>query len=57
MKKTISTHTDALLAGYAQHFAGLKQELEKVSYFCKGTVLEKNDEVRTAALCLSPGSS
>jgi hypothetical protein len=41
MKKTISAHTDALLAGYTQHFAGLKQELEKVSYFCKGTVLKR----------------
>ena len=41
MKNTKSTHTDALLAGYAQHFAGLKQELDQVSYFCKGTVLKR----------------
>ncbi len=33
--------TDALLAGFAHNFAGLKQELEQVSYFCKGTVLKR----------------
>lgn len=38
-KKT--THTDALLAGYAHSFAALQQELEKVTYFCKGTVLKR----------------
>ena len=41
MKKTEATHTVALLAGYAHNFAGLKQELDKMSYFCKGTVLKR----------------
>jgi hypothetical protein len=41
MKKTKSARTDALLAGYAQQFAGLKRELEELSYFCKGTVLKR----------------
>jgi hypothetical protein len=41
MKKTEHTRTDALLAGYAQHFAGLKRELAELSYFCKGTVLKR----------------
>lgn len=41
MKTTKATHTDALLAGYSHNFAGLKQELEKVTYFCKGTVLKR----------------
>jgi len=41
MKKTKSIHTDALLAGFAHNFSGLKQELEQVSYFCKGTVLKR----------------
>jgi hypothetical protein len=41
MKTTKATHTDALLARYAHNFAGLKQELEKVTYFCKGTVLKR----------------
>ncbi len=41
MKKTKSIHTDALLAAFAHNFAGLKQELEQVSYFCKGTVLRR----------------
>jgi Family of unknown function (DUF6788) len=41
MKKTKTNHTDTLLAGFAQSFTGLKQELEKVTYFCKGTVLKR----------------
>jgi hypothetical protein len=41
MKKTRAIHTDTVLAGYAHNFAGLKQELEKVTYFCKGTVLKR----------------
>ena len=41
MKIKAPTQTDARLAGYTQHFAELKQELEKVSYFCKGTVLKR----------------
>jgi hypothetical protein len=41
MKKTKPIHPNALLAGYAHSFAGLKQELEPVSYFCKGTVLKR----------------
>lgn len=41
MKKTKTNHTDTLLAGFSQNFAGLKQELEKVTYFCKGTVLKR----------------
>jgi hypothetical protein len=41
MKKIKTNHTDILLAGFAQSFTGLKQELEKVTYFCKGTVLKR----------------
>ena len=41
MKKTQSIHSDALLVRYAHSFAGLKQELDKVTYFCKGTVLKR----------------
>ena len=41
MKKTKPIQTDTLLAGYADNFAGLKQELDKVTYFCKGTVLKR----------------
>jgi uncharacterized protein DUF6788 len=41
MKKIKTNHTDTLLAGFAQSFTGLKQELEKVTYFCKGTVLKR----------------
>jgi hypothetical protein len=41
MKKTESNHTDALLVRYAQTFAGLKQDLSNVTYFCKGTVLKR----------------
>jgi hypothetical protein len=40
MKKNKTTHT-ARLAGFAQNFAELKQELEKLTYFCKGTVLKR----------------
>jgi len=41
MKKTKATHGGTLLAGFAQNFEGLKQELEQVTYFCKGTVLKR----------------
>jgi hypothetical protein len=41
MNKSKSTHTDTRMAGYAQSFAALKQDLGKVSYFCKGTVLRR----------------
>jgi hypothetical protein len=41
MKKTKATHSDTLLAEFAQNFAGLKRELEKATYFCKGTVLKR----------------
>ena len=41
MKNNKATHSDTLFAGFAQNFAGLKQELEKVAYFCKGTVLKR----------------
>ncbi len=40
MKKDKPIHADAL-AGLAHEFAGLRQELEQVSYFCKGTVLKR----------------
>jgi hypothetical protein len=39
MKKT--DPTDAILAGCAQHFAGLKREFDQLCYFCKGTVLKR----------------
>jgi hypothetical protein len=41
MNKGKSTHTDTRLVGYAQNFAALKQDLAKVGYFCKGTVLRR----------------
>lgn len=41
MKKTKSIQPNTLLAGFAQTFTVLKQELEQLSYFCKGTVLER----------------
>jgi hypothetical protein len=41
MKKTKPIQTDTLLAGYADNFAGLKRDLDKVTYFCKGTVLKR----------------
>jgi hypothetical protein len=41
MKKTKSIHADVILSGYQHRFAKLKQELEEVTYFCKGTVLKR----------------
>jgi hypothetical protein len=41
MKKANPSRTESLLAGYAQNFHGLKQELNTVTYFCKGTVLKR----------------
>jgi hypothetical protein len=41
MGKTKQTHSEALLARYALHFARFKQELDQLSYFCKGTVLKR----------------
>lgn len=40
MKKSIPP-SDAVLAMHAQHFAGLKLELDELRYFCKGTVLKR----------------
>lgn len=41
MKIMKITRSDALLIGYAQHFALLKRQFEEVPYFCKGTVLKR----------------
>jgi hypothetical protein len=41
MKKTRRMSVDSLLANYVQQFAGLKQQIEEVRYFCKGTVLKR----------------
>ncbi len=41
MKKTQSHRANAILVRYAQTFAGLKQDLGNVTYFCKGTVLKR----------------
>ncbi len=41
MKKSKSIQADALLAAYALRFAGLKQQFDTVTYFCKGTVLKR----------------
>ncbi len=41
MKKNKSSHANALLAMHARNFAGLRQELQQLSYFCKGTVLKR----------------
>lgn len=41
MKKTRRMPEDALLAGYLQQFAGLKQQIQQMQYFCKGTVLKR----------------
>ena len=41
MKKIQSNRADAILVRYAQTFAGLKQDLGNVTYFCKGTVLKR----------------
>jgi len=41
MKKISSTQADALLAAYALRFEGLKQQVDNVTYFCKGTVLKR----------------
>jgi hypothetical protein len=41
MKKNRRMSVDALLASYVQQFAGLKQQIEEVQYFCKGTVLKR----------------
>lgn len=41
MKKIKSIRTDALFSGCADNFAELKRELEKTTYFCKGTVLKR----------------
>ncbi len=41
MKINKSTRTSTLLAAYAHTFAGLKQELQKLDYFCKGTVSKR----------------
>ena len=41
MKKTRRMPVDTLLANYVQQFAGLKQQIQQVQYFCKGTVLKR----------------
>ena len=41
MKKTKAIHADALVARHANSFAVLKQELNEVTFFCKGTVLKR----------------
>lgn len=41
MKKTQSNPSEPLLVRCAQSFAGLKQDLSNVTYFCKGTVLKR----------------
>ncbi len=41
MKKTQQARIEALLAGYAQQFAALKQEFDQVRYFSKGSVLKR----------------
>ena len=41
MKKTRRMPEDALLAGCLQQFAGLKQQIQQMQYFCKGTVLKR----------------
>jgi len=33
-----------------QRFAELRRQLQDLGYFCKGTILEKKDEVRPAPL-------
>jgi hypothetical protein len=41
MKKTKPRHISALLTAHARNFTGLKQELQQLTYFCKGTVLKR----------------
>ena len=41
MKKTRRMPHDSLLARYVQQFAGLKQQIQPMQYFCKGTVLRR----------------
>ena len=41
MKKPARMPTDARIANYVQQFAGLKQQIQQMQYFCKGTVLKR----------------
>jgi hypothetical protein len=41
MKKIKRMHVDTLLANYVHQFAGLKQQIQQMQYFCKGTVLKR----------------
>jgi hypothetical protein len=41
MKKTKQESLDALLANYAAQFERLKQPIEDMRFFCKGTVLKR----------------
>jgi hypothetical protein len=41
MKKTRPMSVEALLVSYVQQFAGLKQQIKGLGYFCKGTVLKR----------------
>jgi hypothetical protein len=41
MKKIKRMPVDSLLANYVHQFAGLKQQIQQMQYFCKGTVLKR----------------
>ncbi len=41
MSKTRSSRADAILANYALRFETLRQEIDQLGYFCKGTVLKR----------------
>lgn len=41
MKKSRRVPAEAQLATFLQQFAGLKQQIYEVKYFCKGTVLQR----------------
>lgn len=41
MSKIKPPRADAVLANYALRFAALRQEIDQLGYFCKGTVLKR----------------
>ena len=41
MNKTSPSRADTILADYAVRFETLRQEINEVGYFCKGTVLKR----------------
>ncbi len=41
MKKIRRISVDSLLANHVRQFAGLKQQIQQMQYFCKGTVLKR----------------